>query len=225
MYIYSNINILLIFIEIFLTGHSCRVLMCLLGGIRQQDSRYPVFGTVICFICGTCYRAVLFFLMYNIGSSVALLMHVQRFMNVALIIGALFVFLFIFKRFDIKQKWLYGLCMLIACILLVVSFMSSLNLVYRFEIIEPVIESSGVLPSRIFWLIAWIFSACAYLLKAVKGGDAKEKRLDFMSGVASLFIAGGFVAFLLYIMTGHPLLILLSWTVILFAFLAFLLAD
>jgi len=222
----STLTILSIFAEIFSSLVLAAGAVSFLKRYGQTKAKQDLYLSAV-FSAFTLYLAgtVISQLMFNIESRVSLAMTLQRAINSMLIVGSVFVLYFAGEKAAFKWKWAYYVPVLIAGALIFTAFSSPINLIYRFDVSEPVVEFTGITLIRYFWAVSWILLAAVLLLKARVVRNLREKNLLRISGLSALSVLAGYSFYLAYLVTGSGMHLLISWIISFFSFSGFLLGN
>ena len=222
----STLTIISIFAEIFAAGilisGAATFFRVFLTARRGKDLFFSlVFLSFFAYVSFTLASQ----LMFNMGRGLTELILVQKWVYYSLIACVIFLWLFIVEKFEIKimrVSWIFLL--LLAGYLIFQIVNSSLNLVYREGIVEPIVNFSLWVPVKpvfaLMWLALFIFSLGAAW--AASGG--KRKLLLYTAFSALLLLFSIFSAFY-YIRFVEPGYLLGSWALVLFSILGLLLGE
>lgn len=223
---FSTLTILSLFAEIFTAGVLITGSYVFVRLYLQKHGRVNLYlGLIFSFFSFYVIGVVSSQLMTNIGTDVALNMLIQRLINAMLIFSAVSVVIFAAEKSNPKQKWFPYLMILMGALLCYFCFAFRINLVYRFDIIEPIVDFRGITIIRYFWFFSWVILGLGYIISAIRNKDVKERNLEILVGLSAVFVAVGYIGNLLYITMGNGVFLLLSWVVMFFAFSGFLLGN
>ncbi|MEK7376412.1 MAG: ATP-binding protein, partial [Candidatus Margulisiibacteriota bacterium] len=163
--------------------------------------------------------------MFNIGASLSYLMLLQKTLYLFILICGFFVSRFAFEKFKYKLPWITAIFAVFLTYIAYLLLTSYVNLAYRFDVIEPAIESPAITPIRIFWVGIWLFLGVNYLVRSLRVSDQKEKNLDYLCGFSAIMVSAAYVLTFFYITLGESAYLLISWLATLFAFSGFLLGN
>ena len=223
---FSTITIISIFTEIFASGilmvGSYVFIRKYLEKREKTDFQLSlIFGSFTLFVIG----AVASQMMFNIGASLSSLILLQRTLYLFLLICGFFVYRFSFQKFNHKIPWMTAILVASLSYLVFLLLTSYVNLAYRFDVIEPAIESPAITPIRIFWVGIWIFLGANYLTRSLRISDQKEKNLDYLCGFSAILVSAAYVFTFFYVASGESAYLLISWLAALVAFSGFLLGN
>lgn len=221
---FSALTLLSIFCEIFATG------VLIAGGYtfskkykETNDNQFLLLVAIFTFFSVYVIGVVVSQILFDIDVPLSSLITIQRLIHASLIFAAVFVWLFFFKMAGIKARFLAVALYCIAAVLLWLNFFSVITLVFRLDIIEPFIESVAIVPIRYFWALSWLCLSAVYFQKLRKLKNEKEKNLDILRAVSSLFVFVGYLIAVFYLVSGEGFFLLLSWTITFFSFFGVLL--
>lgn len=222
----SNITIISIFTEIFASGILVAGTLALITKFfsekRPKDLIFSlVFLTFFLYVAASIASQ----LMYNLGRPLSELIAVHRGISVCLLVCAFFVWAFIIERFGVgKLRWTNLLLIGLAGFFIYRVLESSLNLVYRWDVIEPVASYSMYAPVKpllaLMWVLLVVFSFNA--ARMLSGG---KRTLAVYLGFSSLLMLAAMLSSFLYVRFGEPPYLLVSWVLVLLSSLGFLLSE
>lgn len=216
---FSTITILSIFTEIFSAGALLVGTYVFLKRFRETfDRQFLFLGGIFLFFGAYVAGVILSQLLFNLGASFSSLIMMQRITITMLVLSALFVWAFAAERFRFKPFWFIYILAVIAGFLGFVNFSMPINLAYMYGIIEPVVEAPTIIPVRYFWIVSWLVLSSAYIMRASRTKDAKDRSLSLLSGISTILIAAGYSVSLLYVFLGEGIYLFFSWVIVLFAF-------
>jgi len=222
----STVAIISIFTEIFAAG------IVVSGGFTfikiffsTRKSKDLFFGLFL--LSFFAYVAAVIFsqLMYNLGRPLVELILVQRLVFTSLAISSFFLFGFVLEKFELKAwRFLLLILLFLVAYFIYLIFSATISLVYREEIIEPIVLFSSWIPVKPLFILAWIglsiFSFGSALTK--EGG---RRTLALYRGFASLMMLASFLATLFYVRFGEANYLLISWGLALLSVLGLLLTE
>ena len=223
---FSTITIISIFVEIFASGILAVGSYVLFRRFLEKGEKGDLYLSLLflfftVFVVGTVASQMLF----NIGAQLSTLMLLQKAVYLSLLICVYFVFRFACEKF--KYRSLTAAALIAAALAytgyLLVS--TPVSLAYRFDVIEPAIESAAMLPIRVLWTGIWALLGMNYLIRTLRSKDQKEKNIEYLCGISSVAIAAAYILTVFYVSYGASLYLLLSWVIALFAFSMFLLGN
>lgn len=162
-------------------------------------------------------------MLFNMGQELGLQMLVYKIMFAALSLSEAAFWLFIYYKFNLTRlKWLnYLFGLLMSLFVFLVAF-SSLNLISREGIIEPIADFAAFVPVEP--LMAILSLALAFLAFTFKGAPGEQK-LTRLLGVSGLILFSALTSKLLYLRFGESAYLLFSWFLVLGASIVFLIAE
>ncbi len=222
----TTLTIIGIFMEIFASG------ILLAGAITFLKNYFSnkkikdlFFGLVFFTFFGYVAATVASQLMLNLGRGLSELILVHKGISVDIVLCAFFLWAFITERFELKKlRWSYIPVLLLAAFFIYRILYSSVNLIYREGIIEPVVVFSLYVPIKPFFTLVWLILAAFSFVSALKATQGR-KTLTFTLGLSALIVLGSLFCSFLYVRFGEAGYLLASWILILFSSMGFLLAE
>jgi signal transduction histidine kinase len=222
----TTLTIVSIFMEIFTSGiliaGFVTFFKMFLTSKKIKDIVYSaLFLTLFIYVASTIFSQ----LMFNLGRPLSELITVHRWISLSLILASTFLGFFIVERFNLTRlRWGYPIIVLIAGFFINQIFTSSVNLVYREGVIEPIVTFTQWIPvSRIFSLM-WILLAVYSFINAIKTKDGKRVLSIYLTATAGLMLLALLCSFL-YLQFAAAEYLLISWILILIASNGLLLAE
>ncbi|MCX5749826.1 MAG: ATP-binding protein [Candidatus Saganbacteria bacterium] len=164
-------------------------------------------------------------LMFNIGLYMSTLIILQRAMNGLFALCSVFIVVFACKVAGLKIRWSLPVTALFFAFLVALIITSPINLIYRFDITEPIVKFYGLTFTRYFWIVSWVFLGSVLLNKSRKPQQFQERKLLRLSGFSSLSVALGYSLYLVYIVSNNGIFLLSSWLITFFSFSGFLIGN
>ncbi len=222
----STIAIIGIFTEIFASGILLAGTLTLLKKYIQEKKLEDLFSSLaffLLFIFVACTIASQ--LLFNYGQDLSTLISIHKLMYVCLVLASSCLWFFIFERFKLaKTRWGYPPVILLVLFFVFRIIYSSVSLIYREGVIEPIVDLSMRVPAEpLFGLVALVLAIVAFTA-ASKQKDGARKLSQYL-GIAALLFLLALFSKLFYIRFAEGGYLLLSWFSILFASLTFLLAE
>ncbi|MFH1347731.1 MAG: HAMP domain-containing protein, partial [Candidatus Margulisiibacteriota bacterium] len=222
----STLTIMSIFTEIFAAG-------ILIGGMfaflknyfsykRLKDLFFSlVFFTFFIYVAATIASQM----MFNLGRDLSELILVHKGIYVSIVLCAVFVWAFIFERFNLRKlRWSNSLIILLAGWFIYSILSSSVNLIYGKGIIEPLVSLSLYVPVKPFFAFMWILLAIFSFVFASRSSGGKKKLTLYLGGATIILLAALFCSYL-YVRLAEAGFLVMSWVLILISSLGFLLAE
>ncbi len=223
---FSVIAIISIFIEIFASGILIAGAFTLLKNYFEEKKLKDLFASLLFFAFFFYVAAsVASQLMFNMGRGLSELILAHKAIAVSLLFCGSFLWFFIFERVNAKKmRWSYpGLVLLTGWFVLRV-LNSSVNLIYREGIVEPIVLFSQAVPVKLFFaFVCFLLVIFAFIFALRQSGGGRT--LSLYLGFSGVFLLLALLAGFLYIRFGDGGYLLISWVLILVAALDFLLAE
>ncbi|MFH1826069.1 MAG: ATP-binding protein [bacterium] len=222
----STLAIIGIFTEIFTSG-------ILLAGCSAFIKRFFSFRKLKDLLFSFIFLALFIYvgstiasqLMFNLGRELWELIVIQKIMSVSIVLCALLIWVFVLERFSIKRlSWSIVPLGLLSGLFIYRILASSLNLIYREGIIEPIVAFSLAVPVKPFMAFMLLILAMTAFVVARKSKEGQYTLTRLLAWAAMLFLLAMFCSWL-YVRFGEAGYLLVSWLIMLFAILAFLLAE
>lgn len=222
----STLTLISIFTEIFTAG------ILISGGITFIKSffaarRLKDLFLSLAFLSLFAYVAFVLAsqLMLNSGRSLAELILVQKWVSASLVFCALFLWLFIVEKFELRLLRYFSVFVVFAAAFFIYRIGgSAVSLVFREGTIEPIINFSLWIPVKSFFALAW----AALALFSFGGGFASaggKRTLQFCTGLASLLLLAALFSSHLYVRFSESGYLLTSWILTLLSILGILLGE
>ncbi|MBN2058163.1 MAG: HAMP domain-containing protein [Candidatus Saganbacteria bacterium] len=222
----TTINVLSIFAEIFAAGLLLAGALAFLRKyLAQRQFKDICFALV--FFCFFFYVAATIAsqMMFSLGSDLAARIMLQKWVYVSIVLCSFFLWCYLLERFGLKRlRWSYLIIFLLAGWFILRIAQSSVNLIYRQDIIEPLVFFSLYVPVRQFFVLMWLLLAVFALVFALRA-RAGERKLTFYLSGSSLIVLLALLCSYLYVSQAEPAFLGLSWVLTLAAILGFLLAE
>lgn len=217
----STLTIVSIFIEIFSAGILFASVYTFLEryfSSRKRKDLYLVF--LLLFFSLYVALTITGEMMYNVGRSLTDLIILQKFISSVLIVGSLFIWLFIVEKFELftvrALKMLTYIFAFLCAVFLVRIGLSSVSLVFRADVIEPVVAFSSFIPVREIWAAFWGVFFCMYFWKWTQVPKGRKRNLLLLSSLAGGLFVLAYAGFYTYIKTGETSYLLSTWILTLF---------
>jgi signal transduction histidine kinase len=223
---FSTLTIISIFTEIFTAGILISGAVTFLREFFLGRQLKKLFFAIF-FLAFFAYvsAALVSQLMFNLERPLAELILAQKIVSTAVIACACALWLFAVEKFEIKRgRVLSWLIVLLTGLLIYRVWDSTLNLVYREGVIEPIVYFSSWLPQQQFFSLAWIVFLIFALGSAFSSSGGK-KMLAWYSGAAALIFLGSLLTAYLYGRFGEAGYLLAAWGLTLLSMLLLLLAE
>lgn len=222
----STLALISIFTEIFTAGILASAALTFLRDFlatRKVKKLYLSFVFLFFFLYVS--AALISQLMFNLGRGLSELIFVQKVVSVSIILCGLFLWFFIVEKFELS-KWRWS-CLFF--IVLAGGFVyrvmdSTVSLVYREGIIEPIVIFSQSIPVKSFFAFMWFLLAVFSF--GVAATATKGKRvLALYTGFSSLFLLFSLLLSFLYVRFGEAGYLFASWAVMLISIMGILLGE
>ncbi|MFH1541490.1 MAG: ATP-binding protein [bacterium] len=222
----STLTIISIFTEIFAAG------ILIAGGLafskkylslhRFKDIIITlIFSALFIYVGATIASQI----MFNFGRELRELILVQRILSTSLIVCSILLWSFLIEKFEIKRlRWLNLLLVLAGTLFIYRIFASSVNLVYREGVIEPLIYFSKTVPVKSLFTLIWLLLAIFSFGSAARQEGGKRV-LSVYLGMSAVFMLSSLFASFLYVRLSEAGFLVVAWVFILLFSLAFLLAE
>lgn len=222
----TTLTIISIFTEIFAAGILIAGVAAFLKNYfsyrRLKDLFFSlVFFTLFVYVASSIASQM----MFNLGRELSELILVHKGISISLVFCAVFLWAFILERFGIKKlRWSNALLILLAGFFVYRILASSVNLIYREGVIEPVVVFSLFTPVKPFSGMMWILLAIFSFISAASSSGGR-RTLSLYLGNSSLIILLAMLCSFLYIRFAEAGFLLASWILVLVCSLGFLLAE
>ena len=223
---FSTLTIISIFTEIFTAG------ILLSGGLALFRNYFATYSRKdLCFslffLSLFAYVAMVLAsqLMFNLGRPLAEIIPVQIGVSLGIVICAFFLWLYVVEEFKIKFGHLFSALLFIVLVVAVYRITAStVNLVYREGIIEPIIYFSAWVPVKPVFALAWLVLAISSFVEAARATGGR-RILSIYSGMAAVLFLLSLLCGLLYVRFGEAGYLLASWALTLVSVLGLLLGE
>ncbi len=222
----KDITIISIFTEIFASGILIAGALALIAKFfSEKRLRDLIFGLVFLTFFLYVAASIALQLMYNLGRPLSELISAHKGISVSLLVCAFFIWAFIIERFEMKRlRWSNLLLMGLAGFFIYRVLESSLNLVYRWDVIEPIASYSMYAPIKPLLVLMWGLLA-VFSFNAVRSLSGGRRTLFAYLGFSSLLMLAAMFSSFLYVRFGEPPYLLGSWILVLISSLGFLLSE
>ncbi|MDD5594134.1 MAG: ATP-binding protein [Candidatus Margulisbacteria bacterium] len=164
-------------------------------------------------------------LMFNLERPLADLILVQKIVSSSVILCSFLLWLFTVEKFAVRWGHVISAAILFFGGFLVYRVWdSTLNLVYREGVIEPIVYFSSWIPEKQLFSLAWIVF-CVFSFGSALASAGGKKTLAFFSGGAALIFLGSLLSAFFYGRSGEAGYLLAAWGLTLLAILLLLLAE
>ncbi|MBU0501655.1 MAG: hypothetical protein KJ811_00215, partial [Candidatus Margulisbacteria bacterium] len=164
-------------------------------------------------------------MLFNLGREVSLLIFIHKIIYISLAFCAVMIWFYVIEHFELtKLRWTRVLILLLAAVLVFFVLTASTSLIYREDIIEPIVSFAFYLPVKPFLVFAWLFFALVALLKAAVDRRA-DRAISVFLGAAAVVMLLGMLSSILYVNFGEAVYLIASWFLVLLSTLAFLAAG
>ena len=217
----STLTIISIFMEIFACG-------ILLGAAYSFFSRFlrnrlPLsLSLSLFFFLFSIYIGLTLVsqMMFSLDRSLSELIFIHKIIAVSFVISSFLVWIVARIKFNLGKNAFvrlatYLLALLVILFVFRISF-STANLVYRYNVIEPVVNFSLPVPVKSLWVVFWSVFALLSLVGSFRG-QGGAKRVLFLSFSAAIFILLAELGKYFYTTTTDSTYLLASWSLILFS--------
>lgn len=223
---FSTLTIISIFTEIFTAG------FLISGGLafvrnfftsrRAKDLFFAlVFLSFFAYVAASISSQ----LMFNLGRGLSELILVQRMVSISLVLCALFLWLFVVEKFSFPAGHIISAALFFFSGGIIYRILdSTVNLVYREGVIEPIVHFSAQIPVKPFFAVIWL-SLAIFSFGAAVSSPGGRRVLALFSGVSTLLLLGALLSSFLYVRFGEAGYLLASWGLTLFSILGLILAE
>jgi signal transduction histidine kinase len=224
----TNLTIINIFTEIFAAGilfaGALTLLKTALTGKRFKDL---FFGLIFFSLFGNAALTVASQIMFNLGRDLSELILVNKWIYVNLVVCAVLLWCFIIERFKFaRMRWSFVLFILLGGFLIFQIGQASVNLIYREEVVEPIVFFSSLIPVKPLFSILWgVLAILSFLEFARLSVPEGERKLSFLLGFSALLFLVSMLCSHFYLRFGEVGYLVSSWSLFLLASLGFLLAE
>ncbi|MDD5382285.1 MAG: ATP-binding protein [Candidatus Margulisbacteria bacterium] len=222
----SNLTIISIFTEIIAAG-------ILMAGAATFIKNYFSFQRLKDLFFGLVFLAFFFYIamtvasqmMFNFGRDLSELILVHKWIYISIVLCSVFLWAFMVERFGIKRsRWSYFVLAVIAVIFVYRIFDSSVNLIYREGIVEPIVVFSLYIPVKPFFAFLWSMLAIFSFVSAARTSGGHKKLTLYLGGSALVLLLSLLSSFF-YVRFGEAGYLVASWILMLISSLGFLLAE
>ena len=222
----TTLTIISIFTEIFASGiliaGSVAFLKNFFSNKRPKDLLLCLFFLALFFYVAATIASQM---MYNLGRDLSELILLHRAIAVGLVLCSLLIWGFIIERFGMKKvRWSIVLVILLAAVFIYRILASSLNLIYREGVIQPIVDFSLYIPVDPFFGLMWLLLA-VFAFAGLRSASGGRRSLLFYLGISALLFLAAMLSSTLYVRSGEAGYLLFSWILILLSALGFLLAE
>jgi signal transduction histidine kinase len=222
----STLTIISIFTEIFAAGILISgALTFFKSFLNTRRAKYFFLSLAFLSFFGYVSSTLASQLIYNLGRDLADLILAQKIVYGSIVFCSLFIWLFLVEKFDVKAlRYLFIVPLALAAGFLYFIVISSVNLVYREEVIEPVVKFIPYIPIKPAFALMWGLLAAFSLVFAFFSTGGKRKLLFFTGGSSLLLLVSLYFSYR-YAFIGDSSYLLASWVVMLFSILGLLLGE
>jgi signal transduction histidine kinase len=222
----STLTIISIFTEIFAAG-------ILIGGafafiknyFLEKKIKDFIFSLFFLFFFVYLSATIASQLMFNMGRELSELINLHKVIYVSIVFCSFFLWVFVFERFKlIKFRWSYILVFLLAGLFIYRILNSSVNLIYREDIIEPLVFFSLNVWVKPYFAFVWLLLAVLSFIKAANSKEGRRTLNLYLAGSAVIVLLAMLCSFL-YVRFGQAEYLVASWILILVSTLGILLAE
>ncbi|OGC24421.1 hypothetical protein A3J90_03055 [candidate division WOR-1 bacterium RIFOXYC2_FULL_37_10] len=222
----STITIINIFMEIFSVGALFFASFAFAKKFSESGQKKDLTLSLV-LISFTIYPCLVIAsqMLYNLDKPLSTLIFIQRLISYNLIIDAFLILVFIKYRFNPKVinyiLWIFAVA---ALTMFYRVGASSISLIYRVEVVEPIVNFSIPLYLRPVWSNMWlILSITAFFTAFKKKGG--EKTLLLHESLGAFLIFFSFLPMVAYLSTQNSYYLLASWSSILLGVINITLAE
>jgi signal transduction histidine kinase len=222
----TTLTIISVFAEIFAAGILIAGILTfikdyLLHRKIQDIALSLLFATLFVYIALTLTSQM----MFNLSRDLAELILIHRLIYSALVIAAVLVWVFTCERFRIIfARWSYLPLIGFAGWLIFLLFNSVVNLIYREDIIEPIVEFSHYVPVKPLYALSWLLLAIIAFFFAARAKAGEKTLTNYLGGSAVVMIAAMFSLFL-YLRQSDTGYLVGSWVLVFLSCLGLLLSE
>ena len=196
--------------------------------LRQKTNRDIHLGAVFLIFAGSVSLTVASQMMYNLGRPISELIMVHKLIYFNIALCSLFLWFFIVEKFgsfrSLSAKAISFALIGIVAAAAIGILLARFDLVYRADVIEPVINHSLPIPSKPLWLLMWAAFSGLCLFRAFSS-HAPKRNLLFLSAFSSALILAAYFCAEIYINTAEASLLLASWVLTLFGVTGLLVGE
>ncbi|MBU0671477.1 MAG: HAMP domain-containing protein [Candidatus Margulisbacteria bacterium] len=222
----STLTIISIFTEIFAAGILIAGAVTFLKNYfswkKLKDLLFAlVFLTLFIYVAATIASQM----MFNLGRGLSELILVHKGIYVSIILCAVFVWAFLIEKFQLKKLRLSNVPIILLAGWFVARILgSSVNLIYREGIVEPLVFFSQYVPVKPFFSFIWMLLALASFVFAWRSTGGQRKLTLYLGG-STVILLSALLCSSLYVREAEAGYLVASWVLILISTLGFLLAE
>ncbi len=222
----TTLGIISIFIEIFAAGILLAGALALCSNfLAERRLKDLCFSLVLGFLFIQIAATIASQLMFNLGREVEELIIAQKWIAVSLILCSVSIWAFVIERFSLARwRWSNFLIALLALIGIGQIFNSQVSLIYREDIIEPIVDFSIGYSARPFIVLMLSWLSLSALISGWRQKGGKRTLTFYLSGSAFCLLLSLLSSFL-YVRFGEAGYLVASWGLNLVAGLGLLLSE
>ena len=191
----------------------------------SKDKKYfylaAIFITYLINIFAAFDSKIVFIL--NLGIDYAI--EIEKLGLYGLILNSIFVWLF-YLNIKHKKAIISSLVVLsVSLMLLTYILISPIQIVYRDNTINPIIENAYVIPVKMYWLIIWTALALYYFINKKSKEENEFSKLNYFIGFSIVLILFSNISSYLYTIKAEVFYLLLAWVLNYFGWINFLLGQ
>jgi signal transduction histidine kinase len=223
---FSTLTIISIFTEIFTAGILISGAVTFLRDFfLSRRLKELFFGVLFLALFAYVTAALTSQLMFNLERPLAELILAQKIVALSAILCAAALWLFTVEKFEIKWGHVISLVVVLFTGFLAYQVWdSTLNLVYREGVIEPIVYFSSWIPEKQFFSLSWIVF-CIFALGSAFSSAGGKRMLAWYSAAAALIFLGALLTAYFYGRFGEAGYLLAAWGLTLVSILLLLLAE
>lgn len=180
-----------------------------------------IFTTYLITIFAAFASKIVFIL--NLGIDYAI--EIEKIGLYGLIVNSIFVWLFYNNLKNKKLIFSYVIVCGVALILFLYILISPIQIIYRDNTINPIIENAYVIPVKIYWLFLWTALLIYYFVNRKEQEKDEFSSLNNFIGFSVILIILSNISSYLYTNKAQVLYLLLSWILNYFGWINFLLGQ
>ncbi len=226
---FSTLTVISIFTEIFATGILIAGAYTLLKrGVSNKKGSDIYLGILFSLFALYVALTVISQMAHNLDLSLIDQIAIQKWIYFDIAVSSFFLWLFILYKFGysglLGSKIVSTLIVLSIAATAVSVFISRFDLIYRSDVIEPLISTSLPVPSKTLWVVLWVLfgSFCASRLFA---GSRQARNMLALSLISSLLFLASYVLTQFYLTTADASFLLSSWVLTLFGAIILLVSE
>ncbi|NQT29653.1 MAG: HAMP domain-containing protein [Candidatus Saganbacteria bacterium] len=222
----TTLTIISIFTEIFAAGimlaGAAAFIKNYFSAKKLKDLFFGlVFFTFFLYVSATIASQM----MFNLGTDLSALILLNKGIYISIVLCALFLWVFIVEKFNLfRLRWTYVIFVLLAGFFVYRILSSSVNLIYREGVVEPIVFFSVSIPIKPFFALMWLALAAASFIYVYKNRARHIILPLYLGGSALIVLLAMFFSFL-YLRLGTAAYLVVSWVLVLVSALGFLLAE